>query len=108
MLLLIIYLCYFLLAKKVSKFDPEIKKEIEISLAKDLKDGAPKSWYPNCWLCFWFLGRPAPVDKRFLVVTESKANTNVDALEMLRSTANKSTRKVITALITTRKKGIVS
>jgi hypothetical protein len=59
----------------------------------DITAGSPDYWYPDRWLCFLLLGRPAPVEKRCLVVTESKTQDSARVLEELRSISSKSTRR---------------
>ena len=63
----------------------------------DITAGSPDYWYPDRWLCFLLLGRPAPVEKRCLVVTESKTQDSERVLEELRSISSKSTRRSLVA-----------
>ena len=92
------------IAKAISKFDPEVVKATEAKFMNDMSAGAPLNWYPNYWLCFLFLGRPAPEDKRCLVASESKTDTTVDALQQLMTVSNKTNRRSIAELACPRKK----
>ena len=92
------------IAKAISKFDPEVVKATEAKFMNDMSAGAPLNWYPNYWLCFLFLGRPAPVDKRCLVVSASHSEDASDALEMLGAISNKTNRRSIAELNASRRR----